>query len=71
MYIDQDIDQERYRLEKNQLVLEKKTLTEQVARLEHQRDSWFGPLQDFIKEAENLGEIAVSPSLLPKKSAAL
>lgn len=71
VYMDQDIDQERYRLEKNYITSEKKTLTEQIARLEHQRNIWFEPLKNFIKEAENLNKVALSPSLPSKKSAAL
>ena len=41
------------------------------ARLEQQSKSWLEPLQNLLKDAENIGEIATSPSLAPKKSAAL
>ncbi len=69
-YLEQDIDPEKYRQEKNKLTLEKKTLTEQIARLEQKQNAWLAPLKNFLKDAQNLGEITLSPELHPKKSAA-
>ncbi len=69
-YLSEDINPEKYRQEKNKLTLEKKTLTEQITKLEHKQKIWVEPLKNFIKDAENLGEITLSPELHPKKSAA-
>jgi DNA invertase Pin-like site-specific DNA recombinase len=68
VYLDEDIEPERYRQEKNNLTSEKKTLTEQVTRLEQRRGVWLAPLRNWIKDAEKLGEITLSPELHPKKS---
>ena len=61
---------EKYRQEKNKLTLEKKTLTEQIARLGQKQDAWLAPLKNFLKDAQKLGEITLAPELHPKKSAA-
>jgi site-specific DNA recombinase len=70
IYLDQDIEQEEYRKDKNNLVSEKKSLEEQIARLEQNRNAWFEPLQNWLKDAENLGAITQGAELHPKKSAA-
>ena len=70
IYLDQDIDQASYREQKNKLVLEKKSLEEQITRLVQKRDAWFEPMMNWIKDAEKLGEITLSPELHPKKLAA-
>jgi hypothetical protein len=67
-YLDQDIEQEVYRTQKNDLVSVKKSLEEQIARLEQQRTIWLAPLREWIQDAEKLGEITLSPELHPKKS---
>jgi site-specific DNA recombinase len=67
-FLDQDIEQETYRTQKNGLVSVKKSLDEQIARLEHQRTVWLAPLKQWLKDAEKLGEITLSPELTPKKS---
>ena len=68
IYLDQDIEQEEYRLDKNKLVSEKKSLEEQTARFEQNRNAWLAPLKNWLKEAQTLGEITLSPDLHPKKS---
>jgi hypothetical protein len=67
-YLDQDIEQENYRTEKNRLTSDKKSLEEQIARLEQQRTAWLAPLKQWVRDAEKLGEITLSPELHPKKS---
>jgi site-specific DNA recombinase len=69
-YLDQDIEQEPYRSEKNRLVSEKHSLEEQIARLVQKSNAWLEPLREWLKQAQTLGEIAISPDLTPKKSAA-
>jgi site-specific DNA recombinase len=68
MYLEQDIERESYREQKNKLVLEKKSLEEQIARLIQKQNAWFEPLTKFIKDASLLGEITHSPDLTAKKS---
>ena len=66
-YLAEDVEPEKYRLEKNKLTLEKRTLTEQITHLEHSQGTWIEPLRNLIKDAEKLGEITLSPELHPKK----
>jgi hypothetical protein len=70
MYLAEDIEQENYRQEKAQLLLEKKSLTEQIARLERTSLVWLEPMQNFIKDAVNAGKTTLSPSVLELKAAA-
>ena len=70
-YLDQDIEQEVYRIQKNILVSDKKSLEEQIARLEQKGKTWLEPLKNFTKDAQTLNEIAISPSLADKKSFAV
>ena len=71
MYLDQDIEREDYRNDKNKLVSEKKSLEEQIDRLEQKDKAWLEPLKEFTKTSQTLNEIAVSPSLAEKKSFAV
>ena len=57
-YLEQDIEREIYRLEKAKLLSEKKSLEEQMARIEQKRTGWLEPMAEWIKEAENLPKIA-------------
>ena len=70
MYLDQDIEQKEYRTDKNQMVSENKSLEEQIDRLNKHQNSWLEPYKEWLKDAQNLGEITLSPELHPKKSAA-
>ena len=67
MYLDQDIEQEKYRPEKAKLLSEKRSLTEQITRMERTLNSWFEPYQNWIKDAQDIDKIAISPSLESKK----
>ena len=53
-YLEQDIEREIYRVEKAKLLSEKKSLDEQMARIEQKRTGWLEPMTEWIKEAENL-----------------
>ena len=68
-YLEQDIEQEIYRVEKSKLLSEKKSLEEQSANLEQKRTGWLEPLEEWIKEAENLPKIAQESNLFAKKVA--
>jgi|SRR5579872_57067 len=66
-YLEQDIEREHYRDEKNALVSEKKSLEEQIARLERNRNIWLEPLKNWLKDAQTLDGINQNPSLSFKK----
>ncbi len=70
MHLDQEIERGQYLQKKNQLTLEKKTLSEKITNLEYKDTLWLEPLREWVKEAESLGEVATAPSLETKKSAA-
>ena len=70
VYLAEDIEQENYRYEKAQLLSGKKSLTDQISRLEGTSLVWLEPMQNFIKDAVNTQKISLSSSLLELKSAA-
>ena len=69
-YLEQDIEREIYRTEKAKLLSEKKSLEEQMARIEQKRTGWLEPMREWINEAENLPQIAREGDLFAKKVAA-
>ena len=68
VYLDQDIEREDYLTDKNKLVLEKRSLEEQIATLEQNQNSWLEPLKNFTKIAQTLSQITPDSSLLDKKT---
>ena len=66
-YLEQDIERETYREQKAVLLSEKKSLEEQMARIEQKRTGWLEPMLEWIKEAENLPRIAQEDDLFAKK----
>ncbi|MDD5627408.1 MAG: recombinase family protein [Patescibacteria group bacterium] len=70
-YLEQDIERENYREEKNKLVSERRSLEGQIARLERKQNIWLEPLREWLKDAQTLDKIALAPGLLDKKSAAM
>ncbi len=66
-YLDQLIDQEIYKVEKNKLVGEKKSLEENLLTLERTQTGWIEPFSKWIDQAENLPTIAECDDLLAKK----
>ncbi|MDP1845731.1 MAG: recombinase family protein [Candidatus Moranbacteria bacterium] len=69
-YLEQDIERETYRNEKAKLMSEKKTLEEKTMNLEQKRTGWVEPMENWIKEAANLPQIARESNLFAKKVAA-
>ena len=69
-YLDQLIDQEIYKVEKNKLVSSKKSLEENLLTLERTQTGWIEPFSKWIDQAENLPVVAECGSLLEQKSAA-
>jgi hypothetical protein len=70
MYLNQDIEREKYLQEKNALTLKKQTLTEQIANLKQNTNLWLEPLKEWLKQAQTMEEIANANAIEPKKSAA-
>ena len=66
-YLEQDIEREIYHIEKAKLLSEKKSLEEQMARIEQKRTGWLEPMTEWIKEAEDLPKIARESNLFAKK----
>ena len=61
-YLAQDIEREIYRVEKAKLLSEKKSLEEQMARIEQKRTGWLEPMAGWVKEGKLL------PQKPPKKN---
>ncbi len=66
-YLDQVIDRPTYLEQKNSLVGEKKTLDEEIGRVEQKQNDWLGPLKEWILEAAQAPQIAAGKDLNAKK----
>ncbi len=69
-YLEQDIEREIYRTEKAKLLSEKKSLEEQIVRLEQKQNDWLEPMEKWIDCAQNMRKIARDSDLFAKKVAA-
>ena len=69
-YLDQLIDQETYKVEKNKLTSSKKSLEENLLTLERTQTGWIEPFSKWIDQAENLPAVAECGSLLEQKATA-
>ena len=65
--LDQDIEKEIYRAEKGKLILQKKSLEEEIYNLSHKQNNWLEPMKEWIKDAQNLNGIARDTDLFAKK----
>ena len=70
IYIDEDIEQDEYLVEKSGLLSRKKSLEEKMTELEKGNIIWLEPLREWIKDASNIEENAISSNLPLKKSSA-
>ena len=68
-YLDQDIEREVYVAKKAQLMSERKSLEEQIVRLEQKQTGWIEPMRNWIAEAAGLCLVAENSDLLAKKAA--
>ncbi len=68
LYIEQDIDRETYLAKRRGLMSEKKSVEEQIAKLEKGSGVWLEPMREWIKDASLLDEIAKNDDLPSKKS---
>jgi len=66
-YLDQDIEKEIYRVEKGKLILQKKSLEEEITNLSHKQNDWLAPFQNWLKDAQSLDKIASDDDLFAKK----
>ena len=69
VYIAQDIERDAYLSKRRALMSDKRTLEEQIARLERDGNAWLEPMREWINHSEMLEEIQKDPSLPAKKSA--
>src|SRR3989344_4552284 len=66
-YVAQDIEREDYLKRRRSLMSDKKSVEEQIARLEHAPAAWIEPTRDWIKDASILEETAKTDDLPSKK----
>ncbi|MEI7765470.1 MAG: recombinase family protein [bacterium] len=66
-YLEQDIEKEIYREEKGKLLLQKKSLEEEIYNLSHKQNAWLEPFQNWLKVAQNLDKIASDSDFFAKK----
>ena len=66
-YLDQVIDQVDYTSQKSKLLLEKKSLEEEISTFSHKQNDWLAPFQNWIKDAQSLDKIASDSDLFRKK----
>jgi len=66
-YLDQDIEKEIYRVEKGKLILQKKSLEEEITNLSHKQNDWLEPFTKWLKDAQSLDKIASDSDLFAKK----
>ena len=69
-YLEQDIEREIYRQEKAKLLSEKKSLEEQITKLEQKQNDWVEPMRNWLNYAQTLTKIASDGNLFEKKVAA-
>ncbi len=69
-YLEQDIERETYREQKAILLSEKKSLEEQITKLEQKQNDWVEPMKKWINYAQTLTKIASDGNLFSKKVAA-
>lgn len=68
LYVEQDIERDAYLERKRALMSERRTLDEQIVRLEADATAWLQPLRKWISEAQSLNEIATSGDSDAQKS---
>ena len=66
-YLDQDIEKETYRVEKAKLILQKKSLEEEMTSLSHKQNNWLEPMLNWLKVAQTLDGISRDTDLFAKK----
>jgi site-specific DNA recombinase len=67
-YLAQDIERESYLKKRAKILSERKSVEEQIARLEQNAGSWLEPMREWIKNAVLLTETATNTDLIAKKT---
>jgi site-specific DNA recombinase len=68
VYVAEDIERENYLSRRRALISERRTIEEQIVRLERAPAVWVEPVRNWIQDASRLGEIAESKDIPSKKS---
>ena len=68
LYVAEDLDREEYLSRRRSLMSERKTIEEQIVRLERAPAAWVEPVRNWIEDASRLDEIAHSENYPSKKS---
>ena len=68
LYVAEDIEREDYLSRRRALMGERRTIEEQIVRLERAPAAWVEPVRNWIQDASRLGEIAESKDIPSKKS---
>jgi hypothetical protein len=68
LYVAEDIERDNYLSRKRSLVSERRTIEEQIVRLERAPAVWVEPVRNWIKDASTLEKTAEAEDLLLKKS---
>ncbi len=68
-YLDQTIDQDSYKSEKNKLVAGKVSLEQMITSLAQTQSGWIEPMEKWVNQASSLIEVAECGTLLDKKRA--
>ena len=66
VYIAQDIERDAYLSKRRALMSDKRTIEEQIARLERDGNTWLEPMREWINHSEMLEEIQKTPLSPPK-----
>ena len=66
-YLDQVIEEVDYRNQKAKLLLNKKSLEEEISTFSHKQNDWLAPFQNWLKDAQSLDKIASDSDFFAKK----
>ena len=68
LYVAEDLEREEYLSRRRTLIGERRTIEEQIVRLERAPAAWVEPVRNWIQDASHLDEIAKSEDIPSKKS---
>ena len=68
LYVAEDLEREDYLSRRRALMSERRTIEEQIVRLERAPAAWVEPVRNWIQDASRLDEIGKSKDIPSKKS---
>ena len=68
LYVAEDVEREDYLSRRHAHMSERRTIEEQIVRLERAPAAWVEPVRNWIQDASRLGEMAKSEDIPSKKS---